>query len=69
MTKTRRVAAHEVRLPDGRTIAPGVVEITSGMAEKAYPLEGEPAHTEWLGGTIVIRSDNRAYKDDKPIET
>ena len=69
MTKTSKVVAHEVRLPDGRTIAPGVVEITGGMAEKAYPLEGEPAHTEWLGGTIEIRSDNRAYKDDKPIET
>ena len=67
MTKTKRVAAHEVRLPDGRTIAPGVVEITDGMAEKAYPLDGEPAFTEWLGGVIEVQADNKILHNNKPF--
>jgi len=66
----RRVAAHEVRCPDGSTVHPGIVEIADGTVRKIGQFVEELERTEWLGGTIEIRQEGeslRAYKNNKPI--
>lgn len=69
----KRVASHEVALSNGESYKPGVVEIDSnGYVTRAYPLEGEIAHTIWLGGRIDIIADSegkaRAYKNNIEIK-
>mgnify|MGYP006935956514 CR=1 FL=1 len=67
----RKLAAHVVLTPDGQRLEMGVVELdTKGNVLCWYRLEGEQAHTEWLGGTIEIRHEGeslKAYKNNKPI--
>lgn len=66
----RKVAAHEVILPDGTKHCPGIVELRAGAVTKTYSFEAEQAGTEWLGGTIEIRQEGeslKAYKNNKPI--
>jgi hypothetical protein len=67
----RKLAAHVVLTPDGQRLKMGVVELdTRGDVKRWYRLEGEQAHTTWLGGTIEIRSEGeslKAYKNNKPI--
>ena len=70
MDAVRKVAAHEIRLTDGRNFKPGVIEIVDDMVRKVYLLHDEQAQTEWLGGTIEIRQEGgnlKAYKNNKPI--
>jgi hypothetical protein len=66
----RKVAAHDVILPDGKKLSPGIVEMTAGTVVKTYSFEEEQAGTEWLGGTIEIRqvgASLKAFKNKKPI--
>ena len=67
----RAIAAHDVLTPDGQHLEMGVVELDArGDVKRWYRLEGEQAHTEWLGGTIEIRHEGeslKAYKNNKPI--
>lgn len=66
----RKVAGHEVHMPDGSILQLGVVELVDGMVRKTYLLTEELAQTEWIGGTITIRQEGenlRAYKNDKTI--
>ena len=52
--RTRRVAAHEVRL-EGRILHQAVVEIIGGRVVDAYEIMEEQPMTEWLGGTIEVK--------------
>ena len=67
----RAIAAHVVLTPDGQRLEMGVVELDEqGDVKCWYRLEGEQAHTVWLGGTIEIRREGeslKAYKNNKPI--
>ena len=71
MVRDRKVAAHEIEL-DGKIMPMQVVSIREGRVADIYPLDGEMANTEWLGGRIEIRkafdSSLIAYKDNKRIE-
>ena len=71
MVRDRKVAAHEIEL-DGKIMPMQVVSIREGRVSDIYPLDGEMAGTEWLGGRIEIRKDSDssliAYKDNKRIE-
>lgn len=51
----RRVAASRVYLNEKEFHTNYVVELFDHLLVNHYPLEGEIAMTEWLGGTIVIR--------------
>ena len=69
--RTRKVAGHEVHLPDGTVMQPGVVELFDGMVKKTYPLVEEMPQTEWIGGTIDIRREGenlKAYKNNHAIK-
>lgn len=67
----RKIAANSVEWNE-HVFTPGVVEICDEIAKNAYRLEDEPPFTEWLGGTIKIKSDEnglkRAYHNGKPIK-
>lgn len=47
---TRRIAVKWLHLPDGRVLKEQVVEMEADKPVRYYPLDGEPAMTEWLGG-------------------
>ena len=68
----RRIASHRVLMPNGQILTLSVIEISSGIVQKCYPLVEESAFTEWFPGDIVIRHDEegfqRAYYENKPIE-
>lgn len=49
----RRFAVSRLHLPDGRVLKNEVIEVTpsaDGPRFRHYPLVGEQAFTEWLGG-------------------
>ena len=43
-----------------------VIELTDHILTNHYPLTTELPHTEWIGGTIVIRNQ-RAYHTGKVL--
>ena len=53
----RRIAASKVILPDGKEYANHVVELLGSRLVNHYPLQGEIAMTEWLGGTIRFEDE------------
>lgn len=79
MHRSRKLAAHQVKVEPGvqltttsqRLFAPGIVTVEQGRVIHCSTLTHEQAHTEWLGGTIVIRlsADGipRAYQDEELI--
>jgi hypothetical protein len=52
----KRIAAHEVVLPDGRVLHQAVVELVDGKVVNCYEFTGELPMCEWRGGRIEIRS-------------
>lgn len=52
----RRVAAHRLYLPDGKTIHLPVVEIEDTYVVNYYPMPEELPVTEWLGGIFFLSS-------------
>lgn len=72
MTRVRRVAAHRIIHPDGKEQEMGVVLIAHGVVTGCSPLQGEPPFTEWIGGTIELRTNENgqvtAYKNQLKIE-
>lgn len=64
--RTRKVAAHEVRVGE-KVLQQAVVELQAGKVVGYYSFVHEQAMTEWLGGTIEIIGD-RAYWDGKLLE-
>ncbi len=70
--RLRRVAVHRAVL-DGVTLDNAVLEIVEGRVVNHYRLVGEPAFTEWLGGTAILERDEecgvlRAFMDGKIVE-
>ncbi len=55
----RRVAANYIKIGE-RTLPNHVVEIIGQRVVNYYPLKGEIAMTEWLGGTIRI-NEGKAF--------
>ena len=55
----RRVACNYLIIGKRRLVN-HVVELDNNKVIAYYPLEGEPAMTEWVGGTIEI-IDGKAY--------
>ena len=54
----RRIAVHRLTY-DGTSMEMAVVELEGGYVQKWYPLEGEQAMTEWVGGEASLRkTDN-----------
>lgn len=58
MKKTgRRIAYHEILLPDGYIIKLGVVTMVDGVIADVQLLNGEMPMTEWRGGTAQIKKN------------
>lgn len=57
----RRVAASKVYFEGGDFKTNHVIELSEGIVTGHYPLECELPMTEWLGGTIIVRKDKKAY--------
>ena len=55
-TPFRRVAANVVIFSEEERYVNHVVELCNSRVVNHYPLQGEIAMTEWLGGTIVIEN-------------
>lgn len=55
----RQRAYHRIQWPDGRTEEGPVVVVTAsdGHFLEHYPLCGEQAQTEWVGGTYRIENN------------
>lgn len=54
--KVRRIAAHEVVLPDGKVLHQAVVEYLGDKVVNCYEFTGEVPMCEWKGGRIEVRS-------------
>ena len=59
-TPIRRVAANVVIFSENEHYVNHVVELCNSRIVNHYPLHGEIAMTEWLGGTIEIEN-RKAY--------
>ena len=57
----RRIASHEVVMPDGSCQTLSIVEIRSGVVKKCFPLTQELPFTEWFPGQIVLRRDEQGF--------
>ena len=57
----RKVAAHVVEVEGQPPLRLAVVEISGHEVVRYYPFTDEQPMTEWLGGTITITSDRRAW--------
>lgn len=70
--RKRRVAAHSIVYPDGKEMEMGMVLIEHGIVTGCRPLQGEPPFTEWVGGTIKLKTNGKgqvtAYKNQLKIE-
>jgi len=53
----RRIAYHEVVMPDGAVVRLGVVTVVGGVVIDVSTFSGELAMTEWKGGTAYVRKD------------
>lgn len=54
--KVRRIAAHEVVLPDGKVLHQAVVEYLGDKVVNCYEFTDEVPMCEWKGGRIEVRS-------------
>lgn len=68
----RKIASHQLILPNSQQLRQMVVEIQSGQVVRYYPLQGEQAQTEWLSGSILLKQDTdgliSAFYEGKKIE-
>lgn len=69
--ETRWIAVNEIQIGDA-VLPQSIIEIADGVVVRHYPLTEEQPHTEWLGGTVEIRTDSggrqRVYKNENLIE-
>ncbi len=69
--ETRRIAVNEIQTGDA-VLPQSIIEIAGGVVVRHYPLTEEQPHTEWLGGTVEIRTGSdgrqRVYKNENLIE-
>ena len=70
--KTRKIASHQILLPDGSCQTLSVLEIQSSEVVRWYPLTQEFPYTEWLSGDVQLVIDDegvmRAYYQGKILE-
>ena len=70
-TRTRRIACHELIMPDGQRLTHYVVEISNGYMVNHYPLLQEIPNTEWLVGQVFLKESDhgklQAFYNRKPI--
>ncbi len=52
----RNYAAHQLVLSADERLSRQVVTLEEGRLAGYFPLQGEPAFTQWLGGMIVLSS-------------
>ena len=64
----RKVATNRVYLSDHECYTNHIVELSDHIIIRHYPLTTELPHTEWLGGTIVIRNQY-AYHTNKVLSS
>ena len=62
MGNYRRVAAHEVILPDGKVLHQAIVEICDGSVLNYYEFQDEMPLTEWYDGHIEVRLNHEGIK-------
>lgn len=55
----RKVAAHRIIYPNGQTTSISVVHIKGIRVVDVQPLKSEKPLTEWLPGTISIKTNNQ----------
>ena len=69
--RLRRIACHELILPNGQRLTHYVVEILNGYMVNHYPLLQEIPNTEWLIGQVVLKEGDegriQAFYNKKPI--
>ena len=68
MQRKRRIAASRVYTSPETYLTNTVVELTDGIVTDTHPLQGEPAMTEWLCGTIVLTSQPDTHKEIRNID-
>ena len=70
--RLRRIACHQILLPDGTQQTLSVLEIQDSEVVRCYPLTQELPFTEWLTGHVQLGSDEqgklRAYYQGKMLE-
>lgn len=54
----RRIAVHKLFIGK-EVIEMAVIELVGGYVKSYYPLEGEMAMTEWIGGEAYLKIDNQ----------
>ena len=54
----RRIAVHKLFICN-EVIEMAVIELVGGYVKSYYPLEGEMAMTEWIGGEAYLKTDNQ----------
>ena len=59
----RQVAANRIITSDNTEIKLGVVELDDTIVTRVYSLQGEQPFTEWIGGTITIKTANGVMHD------
>ena len=57
----RKIAYHELWMPDGSIVKLGVVSVVDGVVADVQPLKGEMPMTEWKGGTAQIKKDENGH--------
>ena len=69
--RLRRIACHELILPNGQRLTHYVVEILNGCMVNQYPLLQELPNTEWFVGRVILKKSDdghiQAYYNNKPI--
>lgn len=72
MKSTKKIACHQILLPDGSSQTLSVVEIQSGVVKHLHHLNGEEPSTEWLTGSVRIEYDEqgllRAFYQGKMLK-
>jgi hypothetical protein len=67
MQRKRQIAANRVYTSPKTYYTNTVVEIEDGIVTNTFPLQGEPAMTEWFSGIIVVTSQQDINNDIKSI--
>lgn len=57
----RRYAAHYIEVPGQGFLKNRVIEVEDGRMVRVFPLQGEPAGTEWLPGVIRVEEERQVF--------
>lgn len=69
--RIRRIAVNEIIVRED-IMPQNIIEIAGGIVKSYYPFTDEQPCTEWIGGTVEIKTDEhgylRVYKNENLIE-